>query len=105
MQVSTTPVRFGAGLVGDPAVYYEVVARILAVKPTAGWKANAYVIFDYWSANDFKFAGIDVSINKLVMGYRDASGWNVNWPMPRRPSRSAVAAAQRRPTPTRTLAE
>jgi len=27
MQVSTTPVRFGAGLVGDPAVYYEVVRR------------------------------------------------------------------------------
>ena len=26
MQVPTTPVRFGAGLVGDPAVYYEVVA-------------------------------------------------------------------------------
>jgi pimeloyl-ACP methyl ester carboxylesterase len=28
MQVSTTPVRFGAGLVGDPAVYYEVVAPL-----------------------------------------------------------------------------
>jgi pimeloyl-ACP methyl ester carboxylesterase len=26
MQVPTTPVRFGAGMVGDPAVYYEVVA-------------------------------------------------------------------------------
>ena len=26
---------------------------------------------------DFKFAGIDISTNKLVMGYRDASGWNV----------------------------
>lgn len=28
MQVTTTPVRFGAGLVGDPAVYYDVVAPI-----------------------------------------------------------------------------
>ena len=28
MQVPTTPVRFGAGLVGDPAVYYEVVAPL-----------------------------------------------------------------------------
>ena len=26
---------------------------------------------------DFKFAGIDVSTNKIVMGYRDASGWHV----------------------------
>ena len=26
-------------------------------KPTGGWKANAYVIFDYWSPTDFKFAG------------------------------------------------
>lgn len=28
MQVATTPVRFGAGFAGDPAVYYEVVAPL-----------------------------------------------------------------------------
>lgn len=28
MQVQTTPVRFGAGMIGDPAVYYDVVAPI-----------------------------------------------------------------------------
>lgn len=28
MQVTTTPVRFGAGWAGDPAVYYEVVAPL-----------------------------------------------------------------------------
>ena len=27
---------------------------------------------------DFKFAGIDISVNKLVMGHRDASGWHVD---------------------------
>ena len=46
-------------------------------KPTGGWKANAYVIFDYFSPTDFKFAGVDDSINKMVIGYRDASGWHV----------------------------
>jgi Ca2+-binding RTX toxin-like protein len=58
-------------------VFYEVHAQILMAKATGGWKANAYVIFDYFSPTDFKFAGIDDSINKLVMGYRDAAGWHV----------------------------
>ena len=31
------------------------------------------MIFDYWGPTDFKFAGLDDSINKLVLGYRDAS--------------------------------
>ncbi|MDA8439545.1 MAG: hypothetical protein M0Z51_11925, partial [Propionibacterium sp.] len=56
-------------------VYYEVAVQLSVVKPTGGWKANAFVIFDYQSATDFKFAGIDESINKLVIGHRDASGW------------------------------
>jgi pimeloyl-ACP methyl ester carboxylesterase len=30
VQVETTPVRFGTGLVGDPAVYYDVVAPLEA---------------------------------------------------------------------------
>ena len=34
--------------------------RCSSNKPTGGWKANAYVIFDYFSPTDFKFAGIDV---------------------------------------------
>jgi hypothetical protein len=58
--------------------YFEIQASVLAVKPTSGWKANSYVIFDYQSATDFKFAGINVSTNKLVMGHRDAAGWHVD---------------------------
>ncbi|HEX6131863.1 MAG TPA: calcium-binding protein [Actinomycetota bacterium] len=57
--------------------YYELVANIKTVKPTAGWKANSYVIFDYFSPTDFKFAGLDMSTNKVVMGERTATGWNV----------------------------
>jgi len=55
--------------------YYEVQATIQGFKPTAGWKANSYIIFDYQSETNFKFAGLDISNNKLVMGHRDESGW------------------------------
>jgi len=58
--------------------YFELQASVMIQKPTAGWKGNAYVIFDYQSEQDFKFAGIDESINKLVVGHRDASGWHVD---------------------------
>jgi hypothetical protein len=56
-------------------VYFELAASVLTQKPTAGWKANAFAIFDYQSKTDFKFAGIDISINKIVMGHRTAAGW------------------------------
>src|SRR3954469_24013031 len=46
--------------------------------PTGGWKANAYVIFDYFSPTDFKFAGIDVALNKAVVGHRTATGWVID---------------------------
>jgi hypothetical protein len=59
-------------------IYYEVAADITVVKPTGGFKANSYVIFDYWSPTDFKFAGIDVSTNKLVIGHRASWGWAVD---------------------------
>jgi Ca2+-binding RTX toxin-like protein len=56
--------------------YYEVLATFNLDKPTGGWKSNGYVIFDYHSDIDFKFAGINVSTNKIEMGYRDAAGWH-----------------------------
>ena len=55
-------------------------ALINAVKPTGGNTANAFLIFDWQSNTDFKFAGIDVSTNKLELGHRTAAGWVVdNW--------------------------
>ncbi|HEX4998781.1 MAG TPA: Calx-beta domain-containing protein [Terriglobia bacterium] len=59
-------------------VYYEIRADVTVQKPTGGWKANAYVLFDYFSPIDFKFAGIDVATNKMVIGHRDATGWYVD---------------------------
>jgi Ca2+-binding RTX toxin-like protein len=57
--------------------YYEFLASIKVDKATAGWKANSYLIFDYFDKTDFKFAGVNISTNKLEMGYHDASGWHV----------------------------
>ena len=59
-------------------VYFEVASDVKVVKPTAGWKANSYVIFDYFSPTDFKFAGINVATNKIEMGHRTATGWVVD---------------------------
>src|SRR6185503_9960908 len=56
-------------------IYYEITASVTANKPLAGYKANAYVIFDYFSPTDFKYAGIDVSTNKFLLGHRTATGW------------------------------
>ncbi|WP_203230655.1 calcium-binding protein [Agromyces humi] len=60
------------------SVYYELSAKISMDKATGGWKANAYIVFDYFGPFDFKFAGIDESINKMVIGHRNASGWWVD---------------------------
>ena len=56
--------------------YFEMLATVRAVKPTGGYNANAYLIFDYQSPDNFKYAGVNVSTSKLVMGYRDATGWH-----------------------------
>jgi hypothetical protein len=58
--------------------YYEIGAQVMTQAPTGGWKANAYVIFDYFSPTDFKFAGIDVALNKAVLGHRTAAGWIID---------------------------
>jgi Ca2+-binding RTX toxin-like protein len=58
--------------------YFEMLATINAVRPTAGLNANAYLIFDYQSPTNFKFAGVNVSTNKLEIGRRTAQGWMVD---------------------------
>ncbi len=57
--------------------YFEIQATISAEKATGGAKSNAYLIFDYQSETNFKFAGVNVSTNKLEIGERNASGWHV----------------------------
>jgi Ca2+-binding RTX toxin-like protein len=57
--------------------YFEIAASINAIKPTGGFKANAYIVFDYVSPTDFKFAGLNLSTNKIEIGQRTAGGWQV----------------------------
>ena len=65
--------------VGQPIpAYFEISAFVKTEKATGGWNANAYVIFDYQSPTDFKFAGINDSTNKIQMGHRGANGWVVD---------------------------
>src|SRR5207244_3221498 len=58
--------------------YFEMQALINAVKPTGGAAANAYLIFDWQSNADFKFAGINVFTNKIEIGHHTDSGWVVD---------------------------
>jgi hypothetical protein len=57
--------------------YYEISARLSSDKPIQGWKANSYLIFDYYGPDDFKFAGIDISNDKIVMGEKVGPDWIV----------------------------
>ncbi|MEN8205399.1 MAG: calcium-binding protein, partial [Pseudomonadota bacterium] len=58
--------------------YYEALATISTAKPTKGFKANSYLLFDYVDPTDFKFAGVNISTDKLEMGHVDADGWHVD---------------------------
>ncbi|MBI3896328.1 MAG: hypothetical protein HY313_10415 [Acidobacteria bacterium] len=40
--------------------------------------ANGYVIFDYQSPTDFKFAGINIAAGEVEIGHRTAQGWVVD---------------------------
>ncbi|MEE4312992.1 MAG: hypothetical protein V2J11_00765, partial [Desulfofustis sp.] len=57
--------------------YFELTATINPEKPIAGYKANAYIVFDYYGDDDFKFAGLNSSTNKVEIGQRTANGWEV----------------------------
>ncbi len=83
-RLTVSPTKLGGDAVavwhvGDALpVYFEITATINANKPTGGSKANAYIIFDYQSPTDFKFAGLNSSTNKIEMGRRTAAGWIVD---------------------------
>jgi len=64
--------------------YMEILVTINAEKDKAGFKSNAYIIFDYKGPTDFKFAGVDVGIDKIQIGHYTADGWIVDSQTPRR---------------------
>src|SRR5205823_3830750 len=42
---------------------------------TGGTQLNGFIIFDYQSATDFKYAGLDATANLLRIGQRTTAGW------------------------------
>jgi Ca2+-binding RTX toxin-like protein len=63
---------------GEPVpTYFEVAATINAIKAIGGFKANAYIIFDYVNPDNFKFAGLNISTNKIEIGQRASWGFQV----------------------------
>ncbi|HVC56950.1 MAG TPA: hypothetical protein VND95_13400, partial [Stellaceae bacterium] len=58
--------------------YFELTTSVSAGKPTGGYKSNAYIIFDYQSPTNFKFAGIDESIDKIEIGHFDGTNWIID---------------------------
>jgi hypothetical protein len=58
--------------------YFELQATISVPQAGVGTKADGYLVFDYQGAQNFKFAGLDVAGNQLVMGHRDATGWHID---------------------------
>jgi subtilisin family serine protease len=56
----------------------EVAALINADPGSSTRFSNAFIIFDYVSATDFKFAGMYAGADQWVIGHRNASGWNTD---------------------------
>jgi len=61
----------------DLPKYFEISTVINANNTKQGFKSNAYIVFDYHSETDFKFAGVDIGLNKVQIGQRTTAGWTV----------------------------
>jgi hypothetical protein len=53
--------------------FYEAVVNAKWV--SGGSQSNAFIIFDYQDALNFKYAGIDGANNLIKIGQRSATGW------------------------------
>ncbi len=58
--------------------YFEITASLAAEKDRAGYDSNGFLIYDYQSPTDFKFAGINADTKKIQIGHRDETGWIVD---------------------------
>src|SRR5438094_2607518 len=53
----------------------ETFVTYNANKAKSGVKSNAYIIFDYHSPTDFKYAGVEVGLTQVQIGKRTPTGW------------------------------
>ncbi len=49
-----------------------------AAAASGSYYSNGFIIFDYQSPTNFKFAGAFVGLQRWVIGHRDASGWEID---------------------------
>ena len=63
-------------LLNDPLPTPWEFQALINADPASGSRfSNAFLIFDYQSPTNFKFAGTYVGAGQWVIGHRDASGW------------------------------
>ncbi|MEX0711849.1 MAG: S8 family peptidase [Pirellulales bacterium] len=60
---------------GDLPSNLEIEATIQADEATGSYSSNAFVIFDYQSPTDFKFAGAYAGVDRWLVGRRTSDGW------------------------------
>lgn len=66
------------GFSGSLPAELEILAIINANGQTSTYNSNAFILFDYHSPTDFKFAGAYVGGGKWAIGHRDATGWIID---------------------------
>ena len=54
----------------------EMTLSAALTAETGGEALNAFIVFDYVSATDFKFAGMFAGQDRWTIGYRDTAGWH-----------------------------
>ena len=57
---------------------FEILARTNADAAANGRLSNAFIIFDYQNALDFKFAGAYAGSDQWLIGHRDQGGWQAD---------------------------
>ncbi len=80
---SSTPVNGGDALTellvnGAPPSNLALSATMSATAASGGFYSNGFLIFDYQSPTNFKFAGAFVGNQQWVIGHRDATGWHID---------------------------
>jgi hypothetical protein len=81
-ELQVTPAAGADGIslleLDEPPTDLEISATINMDAASGGFFSNAFIIFDFKSATDFKFAGAYAGSDQWVIGHRTAGGWNTD---------------------------
>ena len=58
--------------------YYEMTSSVTLSKPGSSGQSNGYLIFDYVSATDFKFAGVNLATGTIQIGQFNGTSWVID---------------------------